>query len=262
MGSLLFLKHLLVVTLFSLSGISSSVAQNDNGDSKKKSAATIFIFVDIVGLVIVILLLILYCKKSRKLKKLIERYRLDQEKEDDIVEDLELEEEGISYYKESKDEISNNIIIHADDIHHQEDQKRLMTTNELEKENLIFMGNDEAAAGFDLSHLLRASAEGLGKGLFGNSYKAKLEGRPAVVVKRLRDLKPLSNHEFTNLLQIIADQKHPNLLPLLGYYYSKDEKLFLYRYAKNGNLFNRLHGEITTYTSFTILFFNVLNIRN
>ncbi|XP_022725052.1 probable inactive receptor kinase At2g26730 [Durio zibethinus] len=197
-------------------------SENDTaGDSRKKYVLTIFLVFDIIGLVTVILLLILYCKKSRQLKKLIERYRLE-EKDDD----LELEE-GSNSYKESKYE-SN---IHAE-------EKRLSNANE-EKGNLIFM---EDEAGFDLNDLLRASAEGLGKGLFGNTFKAKMEGRPTVVVKRLRDLKPLSNEEFTKLIQIIADQKHPNLLPLLAYYYSKDEKLFVYRYAKNGNIFNRLHG--------------------
>ncbi|XVF44740.1 hypothetical protein PTKIN_Ptkin02bG0148400 [Pterospermum kingtungense] len=232
------------VASYSNNGFYSENNTAGKGDSKKRSVATIFIFVDIVGLVTVILLLILYCKKSRKLKKLIRRYRLEEKDE----EDIELEE-GRSYYKESKDDQSN-IIIHAEEINrltameeniiiHAEDINRV--TAKQEKGNLIFMG-DEATGNFDLKDLLRASAEGLGKGLFGNSYKAKLEGRPAVVVKRLRDLKPLSNEEFTKLLQIIANQKHPNLLPLLAYYYSKDEKLFLYRYAKNGNLFNRLHG--------------------
>ncbi|XVE66530.1 hypothetical protein DITRI_Ditri08aG0086600 [Diplodiscus trichospermus] len=188
-------------------------SENDTaGDSRKKSLATILLVFDIIGLVTVILLLILYCKKSRKLKKLIRKYRLEEN------EDLELELEGADYYKESKEES----ILHANE----------------EKGNIIFM-EDEAC--FDLNDLLRASAEGLGKGLFGSSYKTRREGRPSVVVKRLRNLKPLSYEEFTKLIKVIANQKHPNLLPLLGYYYSQDEKLFIYRYVKNGNLFNRLH---------------------
>ncbi|XVF01599.1 hypothetical protein REPUB_Repub04eG0102300 [Reevesia pubescens] len=194
------------------------------GESRSKTKElTIFILFDIVGLVAVILLLIIYCKKNRKLKKLIEKYRIEEKDED-----LELEEGESSYYKESKEESNIRSV-----------ENRFSSNANEEKGNLIFMG-DEAV--FDLNDLLKASAEGLGKGLFGNSYKATLEGRPAVVVKRLRDLKPLSNEEFTKVLQIIADQKHPNLLPLLAYYFSKDEKFFLYKYAKNGNLFNRLHG--------------------
>ncbi|GMJ12932.1 receptor-like kinase 1 [Hibiscus trionum] len=195
-----------------------------SGDSKKKSVATILIVFDIIGLVTVILLLILYCKKSRKLEKLIERYRLD-EKDDEI-----LEMGGVSYnYKESREESISHV-------HH---GVSTLVANQ-EKGNLIFTGDGDA--GFDLNDLLRASAEGLGKGLFGNSYKAKLEGRPAVVVKRLRDLKPMSDDEFAKLIRIIGDQKHPNLLPLIAYYSTNDEKLFLYRFAKNGSLFNRLHG--------------------
>lgn len=76
-----------------------------------------------------------------------------------------------------------------------------------------------------------------------NSYKALLEGRAPVVVKRLRDLKPLSTEELRKQLLVIADQKHPNLLPLLAYYFSNDEKLLVYKFAGNGNLFNRIHGE-------------------
>ena len=41
---------------------------------------------------------------------------------------------------------------------------------------------------FDLEDLLRASAEVLGKGGLGTSYKAVLEEGTTVVVKRLRDV--------------------------------------------------------------------------
>ncbi|KAL4362994.1 hypothetical protein GQ457_04G003960 [Hibiscus cannabinus] len=201
-----------------------------SGNSKKKYVAAILLVFDIIGLITVILLFIFYCNKSRKLKKLIERYRLE-EKDDEI-----LEMGGVSFnYKESREESREENISRV-----HEEASTLVADDE-EKGNLIFMGDAEAA--FGLNDLLRASAEGLGKGLFGNSYKAKLEGRAAVVVKRLRDMKPLSDDEFAKLMRIIADHKHPNLLPLLAYYYTNDEKLFLYRYAKNGNLFNRLHGE-------------------
>ncbi|OMO77898.1 hypothetical protein COLO4_24969 [Corchorus olitorius] len=202
-------------------------------ESKKKSIATIFLVFDVIGLIAVILLLILYCKKSRKLKKLIQTHHLSEK---DHEEELELEAAagagGSSCYKNE-----SSIIIQTDE----ENNNNKRVFEKQEKGNLIFMGDIEGA-GFDMNDLLRASAEGLGKGLFGSSYKATLEGRAAVVVKRLRDLKPLSNEDFTRLLQMIADQKHPNLLPLVAYYYSKDEKLLVYKYAKHGNLFDRLHG--------------------
>ena len=61
-----------------------------------------------------------------------------------------------------------------------------------------------------------ATAEGLGKGNFGDCYKAVMDGKETVVVKRIRDSKPLSSEEFTRQLHIISHQKQPNLLPLLA----------------------------------------------
>ncbi|KAL8536152.1 hypothetical protein ACS0TY_011695 [Phlomoides rotata] len=76
----------------------------------------------------------------------------------------------------------------------------------------------------------------------GNCYKAMMEMGEAVVVKRLTGLKGLSSAEFVRQVKGIGNQKHPYLLPLLAYYYSKDEKLFLYPFAPGGNLYNRLHA--------------------
>ncbi|KAG6417413.1 hypothetical protein SASPL_119571 [Salvia splendens] len=108
--------------------------------------------------------------------------------------------------------------------------------------NLVFVESDHGTTTFDLDDLFRASAEGLGKGNFGNCYKAMMEVGPAVVVKRLRDLKPLNKDELTRQITAIADQKHSNLLPLLAYFYSQEEKLFVYKFAANGNLRKRNEG--------------------
>ncbi|KAL1564660.1 putative inactive receptor kinase [Salvia divinorum] len=104
---------------------------------------------------------------------------------------------------------------------------------------LVFVDDGGSKPELELDDLLRASAEGLGKG----SYKALTESGEAVVVKRLVDLKPLSSEEFVREVRGIAAIRHPNLLPLLAYYHSKGEhRLFLYRFLPYGNLFNRLHG--------------------
>ncbi|KAL0400923.1 UNVERIFIED_CONTAM: putative inactive receptor kinase [Sesamum latifolium] len=52
--------------------------------------------------------------------------------------------------------------------------------------NLVFL--EDANPTFDLEDMLRASAEVLGKGTFGTSYKAILEDGTTVVVKRLKDV--------------------------------------------------------------------------
>ncbi|MED6126627.1 hypothetical protein PIB30_080269 [Stylosanthes scabra] len=78
-----------------------------------------------------------------------------------------------------------------------------------EKNKLFFF--ECFANSFDLEDLLKASAEVLGKGSCGTTYKATLEDGTTVVVKR-------------------------------AYYYSKDEKLVVYNYMPGGSLFSLLHG--------------------
>lgn len=121
------------------------------------------------------------------------------------------------------------------------DEKRGNDTGE-QRGKLTLVGE---GGGFEFSDLLKASADGLGQGNFGYSYKVILEDRPAVVVKRLRGLKPLTSEEFTEQMRVLSDLEHPNLLPLLAYYNSNDEKLLVYKFMQNGSLFSRLHSEFT-----------------
>ncbi|KAF8404560.1 hypothetical protein HHK36_009447 [Tetracentron sinense] len=191
-----------------LCGPPSSSTCNGN-DKKHKSLLwpfLIFIFVvlDVIALAVVVFLFFRYFKKVRMLK----------EKGNDL-------------------EVENN----KNEQKIESGERRVVAVEERRK--LTFMGD---GAGFELRDLLKSSAEGLGKGNFGNSYKAILDNGPAVVVKRLRDLRLLSREEFAKQMRVLADQKHPNLMPLLAYYYSKDEKLLVYKFAQNGNLFNRIHG--------------------
>lgn len=173
----------------------------------------VLVVVDVLVVVIILLLLLTYCKKYNKLRK-------------------EMKAKAIPV----KDEEHNSAIMER------ATERRISVG---EGGNLVFVESDHGTTTFDLDDLFRASAEGLGKGNIGNCYKAMMEVGPAVVVKRLRDLKPLNKDEFTRQITAIADQKHPNLLPLLAYFYSKEEKLFVYKFAANGNLFNRIHGNTT-----------------
>ncbi|KAL3538626.1 hypothetical protein ACH5RR_001992 [Cinchona calisaya] len=189
----------------------------NGGDNKSKVpfSSPIWIVVNIVALVVILFLFIIYFKKYKMLKK-------------------RLEEKHILYgdkFEEKND--------HKINIENRGKRVAEAAAEGEERGKLVFINNQERQ--FELDDLLKASAEGLGKGNFGNCYKAMLESGPIVVVKRLRDLKPLSSEEFMKQVRVIAEQKHPNLLSLLGYYYSKDEKLLLYKFASNGNVYNRLH---------------------
>lgn len=98
---------------------------------------------------------------------------------------------------------------------------------------------------FDLDDLLRASAEVLGKGTYGTTYKAILDEGTTVAVKRLKQV-VVGKREFEQHMQNVGRLNgHPNVVPLRAYYYSKDEKLLLYDYAPFGNLSTLLHGKIS-----------------
>ncbi|GAU30956.1 hypothetical protein TSUD_144040 [Trifolium subterraneum] len=101
---------------------------------------------------------------------------------------------------------------------------------------------EEVSEQFDLQDLLRASAEILGSGCYSSSYKAALLTGPTVVVKRFKQMNNVDRQEFREHMRRLGRLNHPNLLPLLAYYYKRDEKLFITDYVRNGSLAIRLHG--------------------
>lgn len=108
-----------------------------------------------------------------------------------------------------------------------------------ERGRIVFF---EGVRRFELEDLLRASAEMLGKGGFGTAYKAVLDDGNVVAVKRLKDLAVIGQKEFEQQMEVLGKLKHPNLVELKAYYFAKDEKLLVYDYMPNGNLFWLLHG--------------------
>ncbi|KAG8051403.1 hypothetical protein GUJ93_ZPchr0001g32774 [Zizania palustris] len=110
-----------------------------------------------------------------------------------------------------------------------------------EPSRLVFVGKG-AGYSFDLEDLLRASAEVLGKGSVGTSYKAVLEEGTTVVVKRLKDV-AVARREFDAHMDALGKVEHRNVLPVRAYYFSKDEKLLVCDYLPNGSLSAMLHGQ-------------------
>ncbi|KAJ0091544.1 hypothetical protein Patl1_13166 [Pistacia atlantica] len=110
---------------------------------------------------------------------------------------------------------------------------------EAERNKLVFF--EGGIYSFDLEDLLRASAEVLGKGSVGTSYKAVLEEGTTVVVKRLKEV-AVSKREFEMQMEVLGKIKHDNVVPLRAFYYSKDEKLLVYDFMPAGSLSALLHG--------------------
>ncbi|XWS60789.1 hypothetical protein CRYUN_Cryun07bG0067400 [Craigia yunnanensis] len=100
---------------------------------------------------------------------------------------------------------------------------------------------DKNILAFDLDDLLRASAEILGKGKLSTTYKATLESGLVVTVKRVKDMNGLSKKEFIQQMQLLGKLRHENLAPIISFYNSKEEKLIIYEFVPNGNLFELLH---------------------
>ncbi|BAT78269.1 hypothetical protein VIGAN_02092600 [Vigna angularis var. angularis] len=123
------------------------------------------------------------------------------------------------------------------------ESKSIVVTAESKKSEdggLNFVGNQRE--GIDLQDLLRASAEVLGSGSFGSTYKAMLLNGPVVVVKRFKHMNGVGKKEFFDHMSRLGKLSHPNLLPLVAFYYGKEEKLLVHDFAENGSLASHLHG--------------------
>jgi hypothetical protein len=105
---------------------------------------------------------------------------------------------------------------------------------------LVFIS--ESRVRFEIEDLLRASAEVLGSGNFGSSYKATLLDGSSVVVKRFKDMNGVGREDFSEHMRRLGRLAHPNLIPLVAYLYKKEEKLLITDYMCNGSLANLLHG--------------------
>ncbi|GJN19125.1 hypothetical protein PR202_gb06365 [Eleusine coracana subsp. coracana] len=107
------------------------------------------------------------------------------------------------------------------------------------RDELVFINEGRR---FEIEDLLRASAEVLGSGNFGSSYKATLCEGPAVVVKRFKDMNGVGREDFSEHMRRLGRLAHPNLLPLVAYLYKKEEKLLVTDHMVNGSLAQLLHG--------------------
>ncbi|KAK9070514.1 hypothetical protein SSX86_010916 [Deinandra increscens subsp. villosa] len=106
--------------------------------------------------------------------------------------------------------------------------------------SLVFFEGSSLA--FDLEDLFRASAEVLGKGTFGTTYKAALEDTSIVVVKRLKEV-AAAKKDFELQMELVGNIRHENVVTLRAYYYSKDEKLMVYDYFDQGSVSSVLHAK-------------------
>lgn len=110
--------------------------------------------------------------------------------------------------------------------------------------NLAFCAGE--AQLYSLEQLMTASAELLGRGSLGTTYKAVLDNRLILSVKRLDATKfaGTSWEVFERHMESVGGLRHPNLVPLRAYFQAKEERLLIYDYEPNGSLFSLIHGNL------------------
>ncbi|XP_010935517.1 probable leucine-rich repeat receptor-like protein kinase At1g68400 [Elaeis guineensis] len=94
-----------------------------------------------------------------------------------------------------------------------------------------------------LDSLLKASAEVLGKGMSGSTYKAVLEDGIMVAVKRLSAVQfPSHSKAFNQRMHLIGRLRHSHVVSLRAYCNAHEEKLLVYDYMPNGSLYSLLQS--------------------
>ncbi|KAI8543622.1 hypothetical protein RHMOL_Rhmol08G0232600 [Rhododendron molle] len=88
--------------------------------------------------------------------------------------------------------------------------------------------------------LLKAQAELVGRGKYGSLFKVMLDGGVTMAVKRIKNV-GIPCEDFKRQMRRIDGVKHPNVLPVIAYYCSQNEKLLVYEFQHNGSLFKHLH---------------------
>ncbi|KAK1301107.1 putative inactive receptor kinase [Acorus calamus] len=129
---------------------------------------------------------------------------------------------------------------------------------------LVFCAGE--AGDYTMEQLMRASAEMLGRGTVGTTYKATMmDGLRVVTVKRLDAWKgdgagtsaDLSKEGFERGMDEVGGLRHPNLVPLRAYFHAKQERLLIYDYQPNGSLFLLMHGMISLYRISLLYLFQI-----
>ncbi|CAL5440283.1 unnamed protein product [Camellia sinensis] len=83
----------------------------------------------------------------------------------------------------------------------------------------------------------------IGSGQMGTMYKALLRNGWSLAIKRFYNSSQCSKSEehFVSEIMTLGRLRHCNLVPLIGFCYETNDKLLVYKYMSNGNLYDWLH---------------------
>lgn len=111
---------------------------------------------------------------------------------------------------------------------------------EVRRSELVFFVNENER--FKLDDLLEATADLRSQTICSSLFMVRLKNSAVYAVKRLKKLQA-SVGEFSQTMRQIGNLKHPNILPLVCYNSTSEEKLLVYKYQSNGSLLSLLEGK-------------------
>lgn len=114
------------------------------------------------------------------------------------------------------------------------EQKHVEEEEEEEDDLFVFSGGEDLT----ICDILDAPGEVIGKSSYGTLYKAFLQRSNKVRLLRfLRPVCTVEGEEFGDGIQLLGSIRHPNLVPLLGFYAGpRGEKLLIHPFYKHGDL--------------------------
>ncbi|KAK4358522.1 hypothetical protein RND71_020751 [Anisodus tanguticus] len=215
----------------SLSEESESADQDKSKSGISRNEILMFSGYFLIGLAMVlVILLCIYKKRKEKQKK--KESRIEALKKVAIV-DHDSERLTITSTESKKGASNSDIssaVISSDE------------SNTAVSQSLVVLTSPETNNGLRFENLLKAPAELLGRGKHGSMYKVMCDNpKMTLAVKRIKDWS-ISSSEFKNRMQKLDQIGHPNVLPAVAFYSSRQEKLLVYEYQNNGSLLLLLQG--------------------
>lgn len=222
----------------SLSENSESADHDKPNRSLSRDEILMFSGYFLIGLALVLLILLCVYKKRKQKQQKKKESRIEAMKKVATVD----HDSTITSTDQSKKGASNSdissAIISSDE------------SNTAVSQSLVVLTSPEANNGLRFENLLKAPAELLGRGKHGSMYKVMCDNpKMTLAVKRIKDWS-ISGSEFKKRMQKLDKIRHPNVLPAVAFYSSRQEKLLVYEYQNNGSLLLLLQGKFHSICSY------------
>ncbi|GMP84133.1 hypothetical protein CsSME_00037774 [Camellia sinensis var. sinensis] len=224
-------------------GLCGKPLKNKCKSSKKWSVLKMVIIIVVVGVVVLAAITVAFficcgCRRRRRRRRRSHNKTTTLQFGKSAAKLNTKKEFADNNYKQKQEQLQEE---EEEEEEENTDKKKKKKKKGGEQGQLHFVRNGRER--FKVQDLLRASAQVLGSGNLGSSYKAILLSGPTVVVKKFRHMSSVGKDEFHRHMTRLGRLSHPNLLPLAAFYFKKEEKLLITDFVENGSLAYHLHGK-------------------